>query len=469
MKKLFYIPQKPLASAAVRLATALGLLASLPACKKFLQIPLPPDNVVSTAVFADEQTAKAAVAGLYSQMVRSRLLLANGGLTLFPALTADELYNTAPDAAIDPFTLNAIPANDEETLLGRLWEPAYTAIYHANAVLEGLDRATAISAAGKQQLQGEALLLRAFHYFCLVNLFGDVPLVTTTDYRQNAARPRTATAEVYSQITTDLKKAQDLLSEAYPSAERVRPNKWAATALLARVYLYRQQWQEAEAAATAVLQSGVYGLETDLDKVFLAGSKEAIWQLRPANSSYNTAEGNALVPSSPTQRPAYAVQASLLDAFEPGDNRKSAWLAKNTIAGVDYYYPFKYKVRSGTVLTEYNTVLRLAELYLIRAEARAQQEKIPEAQADLNAIRTRAGLPPTTAADKSSVLTAIEQERRIELLVEWGHRWFDLKRTGRITAVLSAVKPAWKPTAALYPIPFSEIRRNPALTQNPGY
>jgi hypothetical protein len=115
-------------------------------------------------------------------------------------------------------------------------------------------------------------------------------------------------------------------------------------------------------------------------------------------------------------------------------------------------------------------VLRLAEQYLIRAEARARLGKVPESQADINAIRSRSGLSNTTAADPAALLLAIEKERQVELFSEWGHRWLDLKRTGRADAVLGAEKPTdWQPTDALYPIPQNEILSNPLLTQNLGY
>jgi len=88
---------------------------------------------------------------------------------------------------------------------------------------------------------------------------------------------------------------------------------------------------------------------------------------------------------------------------------------------------------------------------------------------DVNIIRQRAGLSPLVLTDKSTLLLAIEKERQTELFSEWGHRWFDLKRTGRADAVLGAEKSNWKSTDALYPIPAVEISKNPKLTQNPGY
>jgi hypothetical protein len=115
--------------------------------------------------------------------------------------------------------------------------------------------------------------------------------------------------------------------------------------------------------------------------------------------------------------------------------------------------------------------MRLAEQYLIRSEARANLNNIAGAQADLNELRSRAGLPNTQVSDKTAILSAIEQERKSEFFTEWGHRWFDLKRTNRIDAVLIPIKTQWVPTASLYPIPESEIINNRGLqsAQNPGY
>jgi len=115
--------------------------------------------------------------------------------------------------------------------------------------------------------------------------------------------------------------------------------------------------------------------------------------------------------------------------------------------------------------------LRLGEQYLIRAEARAQQNNISGSQTDLNVIRRRAGLTNTTASDQPSLLAAILDERRHERFCEWGHRWLDLKRTNKVTSTFSSIpyKSAYQPYQQLYPIPIYELATNPNLTQNPGY
>lgn len=171
---------------------------------------------------------------------------------------------------------------------------------------------------------------------------------------------------------------------------------------------------------------------------------------------------------------AYALKEGLKNAFEPNDARYINWVGVKTINSDVWYYSHKYKksgfnASSSSLPNEDFVLLRLAEQYLIRAEARAQQDNISGAQEDVNVIRTRAGLANTTATAKEALLEAVAQERRIELMVEGGHRWYDLKRTGKIDQVLSPLKADWQSTDALFPIPLQEILNNDNLTQNPGY
>ena len=115
-------------------------------------------------------------------------------------------------------------------------------------------------------------------------------------------------------------------------------------------------------------------------------------------------------------------------------------------------------------------VFRLAEIYLIRAEAAMNLNKFSDAKADINIVRIRAGLSNILANDLSSLKLAIEQERRAEFFCEWGHRWYDIKRTGRANTILSPLKGAtWQSTDTLWPIPQQEINLNPSLSQNQGY
>jgi hypothetical protein len=441
-------------------------LSPLCSCNKFVEINLPPNQVETQTVFSNKETAISAVAGLYSQMVASNLTMTNGGMSVYPGLSADEIYSTSANQTYDAFATNQLAA-DNGTVANNFWDNAYRNIYQCNSILEGLQDSKKLSDPVRNELTGEAEFVRAFYYFYLVNLFGDVPLVTTTDYRSNALMPRTPTAVVYQKIIADLQDAEASLPASYVTAGRARPNKWTAVTLLAKAYLFTSDWKDAATCASQVIESGMYSLVEDPNDVFLANSNEAIWQL--VRKSNNTAEATAFIPRNATVKPTFALTDELLGAFEDGDRRLTCWTDSNVVNQKTYYYPFKYKIRQSSDVTEYLVVFRLAELYLIRAEAEAELNDVSEARSDIDMIRSRAGLPHTAAATQDALLQAVMHERQIELFCEWGNRWLDLKRTGQIDAVMANEKPGWKHYMALYPIPFDELQINKSLTQSPGY
>jgi hypothetical protein len=191
----------------------------------------------------------------------------------------------------------------------------------------------------------------------------------------------------------------------------------------------------------------------------------------PVLPGFNTNEGALFIL---TAAPSiYALSNNLINSFEPNDARKTNWVDSLVSAATIYYFPFKYKISSASAITEYSMVLRLAEQYLIRAEARTQQNNILGAQTDLNIIRARAGLIPDTDSTQSALLTAIYHERQVEFFTEWGQRWLDLKRTSRADSVMSTITPlkggTWNTNWQLYPIPLFEIQNDPQLKQNPNY
>lgn len=442
------------------------ILSSLQlSCKKLVEVEAPSDRIDRAMVFTNDGTALSAISGLYTQMIRTTMQFSSGGITVYAGLYADEIYPVTTSPTLDEYYNNALLASNA-TIRANLWLPAYQLIFQANNIIEGLATSTGLSPAVKNQLEGEAKFVRAFSHLYLVQLFGDVPLITSTDYRANAVLPRTPVNQVYDQIISDLQDAKSLTATTYPSSGRVRVNSLAASALLARVYLYKGEWQKAETESSIVIAEPSYTLSTTAN-AFLSTSTETIWQLMPVAANFNTLEGNVFVPAAGSA-PAYGVTSSVMSGFATNDTRKANWTKTISVGGINYTYPSKYKVKTGATVTEYYIVLRLAEQYLIRAEARARQAKLPEAKADLNMIRSRAGLAPATATDIASLLSAIEDERKLELFAEWGHRFFDLNRTNRTSAVLG-VKPGWNATDALWPIPLQELQKNPSLTQNPGY
>ncbi|MDR3697710.1 RagB/SusD family nutrient uptake outer membrane protein [Mucilaginibacter sp.] len=444
---------------------------SMLSCRKFVDIAPSPQLIATNAIFSDDNTAISAVDGVYASMRAGSPSFENGAISIYCGLSADEIVNSSASSAYDPFFKNAIPSNNT-TILATFWAGPYNTIYRANAILEGLNKSTALSDSVKKQLTGEMRVVRALNYFYLTSLYGDVPLITSTDYQQNATVSRTSSSNIYRQMVTDLTDAESLLSNNYPGTGKARPNKQTAAALLARVYLYGKDWVNAGAQSARVINSGVYNIVPDLNSVFTEDSNETIWEIASPGEAGNTAEGTIFIPSSSRVKPTFTISPYLLKAFEPGDLRAANWLNSNTVSGTTFYYPYKYQNRALSPVTEYDIVLRLAEQYLIRAEARAQQSatNIPDAVNDLNVIRSRAGLAPLSGAlSLEQCLAAVAQERRVELFAEWGQRWFDLKRTATIDAVLGQEKTGWQPFNALYPIPYKQIIANPALTQNPGY
>ena len=470
------------------LAFAMVVCLSI-SCKKTLDINPTPVTLNGANIFTTDGGLESAVAGMYTK--DGNVLNGLSGFSINLALGADDISAFANAGGN---VINAqFYANSLSTSQTYFWPLAYNILYVTNTIAEALSgsSAGALTPSIKNQLLGEAKFNRALIYFYLVNLHGDVPLLLKSDYQVNSQATRAPQAEVYKQIVQDLKDAQGSLPDgayanaaAQPATDRVRPNKQAASALLARVYLYLKDYANAEAAATDVIGKPVYVLEPTLTNTFLKASREIIWQLQqfttfPAN---NADAGSLVVTTTPGSFNQYPMSNQLIAAFDTvKDKRWINWVGNYTTAATasvpatTYHFAYKYKAYVVTAPnTENIVVLRLAEQYLIRAEARAQQNNLTGATNDLNVIRSRAGLVGTTATDKNGLLTAILNERQLELFTEFGHRWLDLKRTGALDAVMSVVTPlkgggAWNPNKQLVPIPSTEIALDPNLTQNPGY
>jgi hypothetical protein len=451
-----------------------GLVTLGMSCTKLVQVPEPVNTITTTETFSTDANSTSAVVGIYYNMtngVNGNGLDWSNGLTTFCAgQSADEmLIYSNGDPNVAQFQNNTL--NSLNNYLGTFWDNPYFEIYEANAAIAGLQASSTVTPSVKTELMGESYFTRAYCYFYLVNLFGNIPLVTTTEWAQTADLPNATPTQIYQQMVSDLGVAESTLPADFSvgNGQRIRPNKWAAAALLARVYLFEGNWMGADSAASAVLGSSLFKL-TGLDSVFLANSLEAIWQLQPAGgSNYATYEANNNLPQPLNSGyPNYILTTQLQNAFDSGDLRAVDWLDSTNYGGTYVYYPFKYKVQSASVsdIPEFYMMLRLGEQYLIRAEAEAHG-------ADLNVIRARAGLPAYAGAtDSSSVLTAIQHERRVELFCEQGMRWFDLKRWGIAANALDTIagKPnPWNPDQLLYPIPIGEIKADPKLQQNLGY
>jgi len=443
-------------------------ILAISGCKKLIEVGTPKNQLTTDKVFSDTSSAIAALGNIYAQMDKT----IESNISINMDLYADDLSYTGSTSQLLEFKNSAVTADNTSVLT--LWQNLYYAIYQCNDLIEQLPVSGKIPEASVTQLTGEALFLRAYSYYILVNLYGNIPLLTTTNVNVNAQAGQAGESLVNQQIISDLTAAAKMLTAAYRGGGRVRANSAAVQALLAKVYLSQKNWSQAESCSTAVINSNLYSLDSCAN-TFLANSSETILQIW--NQSGFVTSAVILLPASNSDIPLFPVSSSLLNSFETGDLRKVNWIGYNNITDgtntTSYAYYNKYKNRlQNSSNSEYLTVFRLAEIYLTRAEARANQNKVmgsTGAEADVNIIRNRAGLLNTQANDQLSMLAAIAQERRVELFGEWANRFYDLKRSGTLNTVIGSAKPKWVSTAQALPIPLNELTYDTHLVQNPGY
>jgi hypothetical protein len=427
-------------------------------CKKLITIESPENQLTTDKVFADTTSATSALLNIYALFDKT----IDPNYNKYMGLYTDEF--NYPVAPTDGFATGNLSVSDGTVL--NIWKNNYFVIYSCNDLIQHL-QISGLPTAFKTSSIAEAKFLRAYAYFYLVNSFVHIPLILTTDVNQNTTARQSDATAVYQQIISDLTDAKNGLSENYSGGEKVRANKWAATAMLARIYLYQKDWTNSALNAGQVINTGSYSLTVSPSDVFQANSQEAILQFW-TQYGYIT-DAQTLIPSSGT--PQYPITPSLFAAFEPGDLRKTDWLNASVTNGATLYYPFKYHNRETSAASpEYLMALRLPEQYLIRAEARANQGDYAGAVSDVNVIRLRAGLPALTVfTDMNTAMNAIVQEYRVEYFAEWGHRYLDLKRTGLLNTIMSSYKSTWTTKSQVLPIPQNEITYDSNLAQNLGY
>lgn len=444
------------------------LLAS---CDNFTQTDMPAAELNTAAVFEEINTANSAMSSVFAKIRDNGMLSGKvSGMSKEMGLYSDELtwYGNSAQASANFYTNTLIPTHP--TLL-TWWNNAYSQIYAANAVIEGVSGSKKLQHEDEDRLIGQAKFARAFIYFYLCQLWGNIPYVTGTDYKFNSTVNRLPLPEVYAKIIEDLQEASMLLPQEYSDPARTLPNSYATKALLARVYLNAGDWANAEACATLLINNtAMYGWVEDLNEVFLKESTTTIWQYAPRSATRNTDDGTTFIFNSGPPI-SVALTNDLINAFENGDQRRIKWIRSIVKGTSTWYHAYKYKkLGSNTPQTEFTVVMRLAEMYLIRAEARARQGALETARNDLNKIRNTAGLENTTAITQEEILGAILRERRVEFFTEFSHRFMDLKRFGALDKELTGKKASWQNTDQLLPIPQRELNLNPNLKpQNTGY
>ena len=430
----------------------------LGSCTKVLDVE-PTASISNDVAIKNKVGVERAVIGSYTSLQATGLYGRNR--VIIGDLAADNLTWTGTTQEYLQIENNNVLA--ENLIIDGVWSAAYDGLNRVNNVLAAMRRVTDLSDTERAKYEGEALFMRALFHYNLVTMFGGVPIKTipTADI-SNIDQAKNTPEDVYLQVIADLISAEAKLPATNTAG---RANKFAASALLARVYLNRYQNTGDASYATLAIQKadkvlteGGYGLANPYSALYEGGNNEVIFEIVfDAQNKNRLAE--YFFPRSLAGRYEIAPTALLVQSYEAGDKRLAASISTD---GEGKLYCKKYEQLAAG--SDGVIVLRLAEMYLIKAEALAYTDgNIGAIQDNINPIRGRAGLLSTTANTYPALKLAIENERRHEFAFE-GHRWFDLVRTKRATTLLGIDE-----DHTLFPIPLSEMQTNLLMKQNFGY
>lgn len=483
---------------------ALLLLGSVSfsSCKKFLEED-PKSNVTVTNFYQTEGDAISSVNSIYAYLNStssgSTAGVYHSTFWVTAGLASDEMLNNQL-AAPQYDQLATFTYTPQNSALEEIWAMHYKTITIANIAINRIP-AINMNAALKARLIGEAKFIRGLIYFNLVRMFGEIPLIT----EENAPLTPTPASvdEIYTQIISDLTDAAASLPLSYAAGNgRGRATQGAANAILAKVYLTTEDWENAAVTAKKVIDSNQYALWEDFADVFKLSSrsgKEAIFSVGfgDAGGAIIFWEvGQFLVRLLPRQLSEEGVinaqgwqipTQHLYDAYEPDDRRREVTFITeiNGASGTTTIRPYiqKYWDRvaepKGNESSNDFPVIRYADILLIYAEANNELGNTNPAHEYINLVRKRARfdgtayvntVPDYVGLSKDQMKDAIIKERRLEFVAE-GQRWFDLVRTNTLETKVPLAKPGVTPTVKhyLFPIPQREIDLNPGLEQNDGY
>jgi hypothetical protein len=431
-------------------------------CNKILDVK-PTDSVAAEDAISNKAGVEHALLGSYNALQATGLYYLNA--MIVGDLAADNLTHTGTMMEYSHIENKPIPA--ENSIVEGMWSGAYNGINCVNNILLKLPEVPGLTPEETNNYEGEALFIRALLHYYLATYFGGVPIQTqpTLDL-SHVDIARNTLAEVYDQVISDLTTAKIKLSSVKVKG---RANKYAASALLAKVYLSKfQQIGDQPSAALAiawadtVISKGNYSLAADYASLFnpAINTDESIFEVVFDLQNY-TRLAQYFFSRNLSGRYEIAPTTGLIESYEKADTLRLAASVTYDTANKQPY-GFKYIDVAGG--TDHVYVFRLAEMYLIKAEALAYSGgNITAIQNNINAIRHRAGIDSTMVASIPELKLVIENECRHEFAFE-GHRWPDLVRTKRAVAVLGINE-----KYTLFPIPLSEKQTNNFMEQNPGY
>ncbi len=464
---------------------------ALTSCDSFLdKEPLSQiiDESADTASVYTGADAETGIAAVYSGMKTSQSELFFLDHYVNGDAQSDNSYAGADNP--DNFQIDDYKISSTNRNISRDWKYFYGLIGTCNGVIERTPKAVGLDAGRRDEIIGEASFMRGFLYFGMVQLWGGVPIVTkpvpeiTSDNFAEVYSilyPDSKTQdEVYTQIINDLTTAVNQAPTAY-GPTKMRGTKAAAHAILAKVYATRQpvDWNKVSEHADAVIASG-FSLLPSYEQLWDGmheNSAESIFELDCIGGATGSNWGSSMFVGKDWKKfntPTHDL-VDLFDAEQDMVRKNSSILFQKITSWTDVNwdisnYPFCYKMRN-TNGTQNQILLRLADILLLKAEALTelgQLDAVSGAQYYVNLVRSRAKLAPTTATTADALRTAIAKERRLELAFE-GHRWYDLKRTGKAIETMTALGYTLNENKLLFPIPQGERDKNINLKQNPGY
>jgi starch-binding outer membrane protein, SusD/RagB family len=443
------------------IATISIFLALAVSCADDILDTEPVEYISDRFSITDEKSAEAALAGLYNKLQDGNYY-GGAGFQGNVFLSGGDAVWTGTWDYLNHFVTHSVLADNLS--IYRAWVAIYATINQANHIISKVPEVTdaGFSPSERNTILGEALFIRSLAYFDLARTWGNIPIVLqpTNSVNDFDGVKQSNQTQVYQQVLSDLGKAIDLLPDAL---RRSRVSKAAAQALKARVHLYNEEWEKAEEYASLIISNSNYKL---IDwQTFLGGleTPESIFELAFTTSDPSVHYSNW---TNPAGRAQWAPAKTLVDLLKNPEvaGSRQAKVRDDSAPGKANYFVQQLWWRPAGNNPTY--ILRLSEQYLIRAEARVRKVSpdVSGALADLDAVRNRSQLPPSTKSSVVEVLDEIENERRLEFAFE-PHRWYDLVRTGRAAEVLGVTdQRKW-----IFPIPFNDVQTDKDLVQNPGY
>ncbi|MCO6176009.1 RagB/SusD family nutrient uptake outer membrane protein [Flavobacterium sp. NRK F10] len=465
----------------------------LSSCSDYLDTtPITEDTITDTngIVIVDAADAESRMNAVYGTFASGYwqldFLLAGDG-------QSDNAYIGADNPAIFQYeTYQMLSTNSQ---MKGDWNDIYNNINTCNIIINYVDQASDLTTTRRDEMIGEASLIRALNHFHAVQLWGDCPIATQAVFSVSSENfdevfdalfpTRKPVAEVYDQIIEDCLIAIDMAPDG---SNKFKANKMGAKALLAKVYatMPNPDWIKTIQYCDEVLAGGYILLPT-YDHLFDSaheGNDESIWEVNGEGWGSPIGAWNTFMFLGTDWKKFNAPSHTLVQAFTAnGDTqRKASTITTANVGWADTYwsstnYPFAYKMRDTNGNQNFY-LARLADILLLKAEALASLGDVPGAMALVNQVRTRAGISTISAVDQSDAVYKILEERLMELAFE-GDRWFDLKRMGKAVEILSQQKDGngvVLPSASninqnrlLWPIPQDKLDANGLLTQNPGY